>query len=279
MTFDEWAHGEQTSQARQDKVQNFLKPNVNLASGSAVLRYWRYFQLTVWIFLEIYDQYMELTAAPIDYDHKWYGFTKLTNWSFYLYFTWLVIACRAHINYEVFGNALPKDSDSPWSLWKMYTIFYENSCNAHLVVTIFYWTLIYPTDTVEQTINHYGKHTFPLAFLVVDSYFNQIAIVANHFVFAITYTGTYAIFLVTYTLNTGIAIYDIADLKTPTSWGIVVFIWLSSAGLHFLLMAVFNSSFFLSVAQKVQNSGKAFLSQVSSPQKDEEAAIVLIVLP
>ena len=115
---------------------------------------------------------MELTAAPEVYDHNWYGFTKLTNWSYYLYFTWLMIACRAHLIYEVFGNALPEDSDSPWSLWKMYTIFYENSCNAHVVVTIFYWILVYPAFTGELTANVWGKHSLPLAFLIIDGSIN-----------------------------------------------------------------------------------------------------------
>jgi len=81
-----------------------------------------------------------------------------------------------------------------------------------VIVTIFYWVLIYPTVEGELHITSWGKHTIPIAMLMVDGLFNSIEFVGNHMLFAVMYTGTYATFLVTYTLTTGESIYDVADL-------------------------------------------------------------------
>ena len=134
-----------------------------------------------------------------------------------------MIECHIHIKHEVLDSTLPKDLDSPWFLWKIFSLIYINSYNAHVAFLLFHWFLIFHSVTDKITFNSYVKHSLPLVILVVDSLFDYIEIVRNHWFLAIAYSAIYTN-IFDLLLTTGKAIYDLANLETPNSCAYVIFI-------------------------------------------------------
>ena len=178
--------------------------------------------------------------------------TDLTSWGWYQYGLYLVVVSYAHFYHDVRENpVVSSDSDSAWHLWKIVTVLFENCLNAHFLITLFYWTAVYPTFDCCTTYVSIFKHSAPIAFLFTDSYINAIAIEKRHWVFAFTYQAAYSIFYVIYTKTTGLWIYEIAKLDTPESYAFSTFVLFSTIGIHFLLCWILNSEFFASAGPSI----------------------------
>ena len=120
---------------------------------------------------------------------------------------------------------------SPWLLWKWGIIFYESAFTFEVVITLFYWAVLYPgTDESEKAEPHYLRnnlflHASPLLALLIDYGINRIPFMFKHLPLSLLIIIVYGIVNMTYTLTTGTPVYAPLSFKDGMTvvWIFVLF--------------------------------------------------------
>ena len=119
------------------------------------------------------------------------------------------------------GIILAAENDpSPWILWKWVTHIYIMTFTWECVITLIFWTLLYPgyrdTDTMDfwTTIDH----SVPLTLLFIDWMFNRIYIEPKQWwIVALTFL-VYGFINITVTKVSGTPVYGPMPWDSPLSW-------------------------------------------------------------
>ena len=129
-----------------------------------------------------------------------------TSWG--LWFTFATI-CLSQFFFPK-GQLLEEDKNrySPWRLWKFYIVLFEIAVSAELLITIYFWGVLYKqTDIagIEDKLLKYTMmiiHSVPLFCLVIDDIFiNSLGIVLKHYSAILAVTIAYLIVNMTVALT------------------------------------------------------------------------------
>ena len=98
-------------------------------------------------------------------------------------------------------------------------MLYEIVITDHLIITIFYWTLVHSTLDPPNTYWRIVKHSLPLPLMLIDFAMSNMLIEMRHLAATVFYVACYASLLVSYTLTQRPdTIYSWAHLTTAASW-------------------------------------------------------------
>ena len=110
---------------------------------------------------------------------------------------------------------------SPWLLWKWAIIFYETAFTFEVVITLFFWLVLYPATDHSDPVdlrNNLLIHASPMAILLADFIINRIPFSFKHLPLSIFVMLMYGIVNISYTLSTGTPVYPPLNFKDVMSY-------------------------------------------------------------
>jgi hypothetical protein len=110
---------------------------------------------------------------------------------------------------------------SPWLLWKWAVFFYETSLTFEVIITLFFWAVLFDPDDPENDIWDYLDHSIPIVMLIIDYCMNKIPFNLRHLAPSMVIMVSYGIVNISYTLGTGTPVYPPLNFKDVLS-----FMWL-----------------------------------------------------
>ena len=121
-------------------------------------------------------------------------FYYVTGWSWYTWVIYNALAVLAHLRQDYYMTSqktAEQDSESPWHLWKILTIFHELAIVSALVVTCGFWLFIYPTYPWPMYFLDYSRHGAPLICMLIDFHLGRSRIYARHWISQIVSNSIY----------------------------------------------------------------------------------------
>ena len=187
-----------------------------------------------------------------------------------LYGLYLIVISYAHYRHDTQGKAYGADTSSPFNLWKVCTSLFSFVVVDHLIITVFFWGLVYPGLDPPHSYWRFMKHSAPYPLLMIDFFMSNMLIEFRHIIATIFYVACYSSLLITYTLTKRPdTIYDFAHLESSTSWAMV-------GGI--ILASIFSHLVFATLSKMRHSSSNLATMEQNKGQVDKES-LVLIVLP
>ena len=106
---------------------------------------------------------------------------------------------------------------SPWRLWKWCIFFYETSLTFEIIITLFFWSVLFPLIKI-QNIPLYLDHITPIVMLGIDYCMNRIPFNLRHLPISMGIMLIYGVVNMTYVLTTGKPIYPPLNYKDVMSF-------------------------------------------------------------
>lgn len=100
-----------------------------------------------------------------------------------------------------------QDSESPWQLWKIFSVFHELAIVSALVVTSGFWLFIYPTYPWPMYFLDYSRHGAPLICMLIDFHLGRSRIYSRHWIATLVSNCFYLGNLFRFQLSTGHLVY------------------------------------------------------------------------
>ncbi|CDW91679.1 UNKNOWN [Stylonychia lemnae] len=117
---------------------------------------------------------------------------------------------------------------SPWLLWKWGIIFYESAFTFEVVITLFFWAILYPDSDHSDPNNLRNNlllHASPIVVLVTDYVINRIPFQFKHLPLSLFILIVYGLVNMIYTLTSGTPVYPPLNFKDGMTavWVLVLF--------------------------------------------------------
>ena len=169
--FDAWYWGDETLVTRCEKRCNILKQSGN--SDNTTLRNFRYLHCFWFLANEATSVYQD----GLNIEDKW---KFKTDWGWYIYGLYTIVAAYAHFKHDGAGKPPLKDSTSPFNLWKIVTALFELVTVDHLIIMIFYWGLVHWGLDPPHSYWRIMKHSAPFPLMLIEMYLNKIVVEFRH---------------------------------------------------------------------------------------------------
>jgi hypothetical protein len=106
---------------------------------------------------------------------------------------------------------------SPWILWKWGIFFYETSLTFEIIITLFFWTVLFAA-VKHSSIKLFLDHITPIVILVIDYAMNRIPFNLRHMPISAALMLIYGIVNFVKTLVTGVPVYPPLNFKDVMSY-------------------------------------------------------------
>ena len=112
---------------------------------------------------------------------------------------------------------------SPWLLWKWGIFFYEASFTFEIIITLFFWAVLFPNDKHVNPFT-FIDHISPIVILLVDYSMSRIPFSIRHMPLAVIILLIYGLINMTWTLVTGNPVYPPLDFKSAMTavWALML---------------------------------------------------------
>jgi hypothetical protein len=112
---------------------------------------------------------------------------------------------------------------SPWMLWKWGIFFYEMTFTFEIIITLFFWAVLFPLMKDSHPFD-FIDHITPIVILLVDYSMSRIPFSNRHLPLSIIILLIYGLINMTWTLVTGHPVYPVLDFKGPMTavWALLV---------------------------------------------------------
>lgn len=142
-----------------------------------------------------------------------------TNWGIFLTTITYTLFTAFYLR-QFFAKASHEEHNrnfySPWLLWKWCVFFYETSLTFEILITMFFWSVLFPIIVKSGKtpgIFTYIDHIAPLVILTLDYAMNRIPFNMRHLPLSVFILFTYGIVNLTKTLVTGKPVYPPLNFK------------------------------------------------------------------
>ena len=126
---------------------------------------------------------------------------------------------------------------SPWLLWKWGIFFYEASFTFEIIITLFFWAVLFPNDKHRNPFT-YIDHILPIAILLVDYSMNRIPFSIRHLPLGMFLLFIYGLINMTWTLVTGKPVYPPLDFKSAMTAVWILLLTLLEVGGFYLMIVL-----------------------------------------
>jgi hypothetical protein len=103
---------------------------------------------------------------------------------------------------------------SPLLLWKWGIFFYVTSFTFEIIITIFFWAILFPLMKKADVFT-FIDHIAPIVILLIDYTMSRIPFTIRHLPLAMIILLIYGTINMTWTLVTGHPVYPPLDFKGP----------------------------------------------------------------
>ena len=270
--FDAWMWEDTSEYTREQKATDYYKARGGDGS-TKLLAFFRICCILFWVSSEANYWYIR--------ESYWVSpFLFLTNWGWFAFVIYFVLITYAYFRHEVFGQAVPQDSSSLLQLWKWCQFFYEIEVVMSLLITLFFWTLVFPAfGDWTPNYNTYAKHAIPFGCMIVEFFMNKMAFEWNHWVGVVFLGSNYMVVLITFTLKTH-WLYPFAKLDTVGSWLTLPVLLGFTAVTHFALYGLsklkyntLNSSPITPIKERATTDGKELILIILPVDSDTDNLI------
>ena len=127
--------------------------------------------------------------------------------------------------------------------WKFYALLFEIAMCYEILISIFFWTMLYPGLIKDNAFSdspwHFRQvcsdHCIPLILLTIDYMFNLVPFCYRHCSVGATIAMGYLVFNLVYTKVTGEPIYPPLGWKSVMDWLMPVFLFIGMVVIFLIL--------------------------------------------
>ena len=127
-------------------------------------------------------------------------------------------------------------SSSPWCLWKLAVFLFETSLTFEVIITIFFWAVLFPDQDTAFDPFDFIDHIAPFLILVIEYSMNRIPFSMRHMPLSLALLLVYGIVNMCYSLVTGDPVYPVLTWLDVESYVIAVILLAFEAFLYWLFV-------------------------------------------